>query len=121
MRSCSSLRLLRRGDRDQLDLGELVLADHAARVLAGRARFGAEARRAGGEPHRELVGFIDDGFADEIGQRDFGGGDEPAADPLRIRILLRNRRRMHSPITALFGNLASALLAQHRSIVSLID
>ena len=51
MRSCSSAALLRRGDRDELDLGELVLADHAARVLAGGAGLGAEARRAGGEPH----------------------------------------------------------------------
>src|SRR5262245_31143681 len=42
-------RLLRRRDRDELDFGELMLADHAARVLAGGARFGAEARRAGGD------------------------------------------------------------------------
>ena len=76
MRSCSSLALLRRGDGDEFDLGELVLADHAAGVFAGGARFGAEARRAGGEPHRQL-GFVDDGFADEIGQRNFGGGNEP--------------------------------------------
>ena len=38
-------RLLRRGDRDEFDLGELVLADHAARILAGGAGLGAEARR----------------------------------------------------------------------------
>src|SRR5215467_237929 len=36
-------RLFRRGDRDQLDLGELVLADHAAGVFAGGAGLGAEA------------------------------------------------------------------------------
>ena len=78
--SCHALvlvgRLLRRGDRHQLDFGELVLADHAARVLAGRARFGAEARRAGGDAHRQLR-FVDDLLAHEIGQRHFGGGDEP--------------------------------------------
>ena len=72
------LGLLRRGDRDELDLGELVLADHAARILAGGARLGAETRRAGGQPHRQLR-FVDDGFADEICQRNFGGGDEPSA------------------------------------------
>ena len=66
----------RRGDRDQFDLGELVLADHAARVFAGGARFGAEARRAGGVAARQRV-FVDDGFAHEIGERHFGGGDEP--------------------------------------------
>jgi hypothetical protein len=76
MRSCSSFALLGRGDGDQFDLGELMLADHAAGILARGAGFGAEARRAGGEPHRQLR-FVDDGFADEIGQRDFGGGDKP--------------------------------------------
>ena len=39
------LRLLRRGDADQLDLGELVLADHALGVLAGGTGLGAEAGR----------------------------------------------------------------------------
>ena len=68
--------LLRRGDRDQLDLGELMLPDHAARVFACGARFGAEARRAGGDSARQLR-FVKDGFADEIGQRNFGGVDEP--------------------------------------------
>ena len=68
--------LLRRGDRDQFHLGELMLADHAAGVLAGGARFGAEARRQRGQPHRQRV-FVEDGLAHEIGQRDFGGGDEP--------------------------------------------
>ncbi len=58
--------LLGRGDGDQLDLGELMLPDHAARVFARRAGFGAEARRAGGEAQRQLR-FVDDGFADEIG------------------------------------------------------
>ncbi len=77
--------LLGRGDGDELDLGELMLADHAARVLAGGAGFGAEARRAGGEAQRQLR-FVEDGFADEIGQRHFGGGDEP-----QMRGLLASR------------------------------
>src|SRR3546814_3196651 len=37
------LRLLGRGDGDELDLVELMLADHAARVAAGRARLRPEA------------------------------------------------------------------------------
>ena len=44
------LALLRRGDGDELDLGELMLADHAAGVFARRPRLGAKARRTGGEP-----------------------------------------------------------------------
>jgi len=67
--------LLRRRDRDQLDLGELVLADDAARVAAGRARLRAEARRRRGEAQRQLV-LVEDLLADEIGQRNFGGRDE---------------------------------------------
>ena len=35
--------LFGRGDRDELDLFELVLADHAARVAPGRPRLGAKA------------------------------------------------------------------------------
>ena len=53
-----------------------MLADHAARVLAGRAGLGAEARRPGGYAHGQLR-LVDDLLAHEIGQRDFGGGDEP--------------------------------------------
>ena len=74
------LRLFRRGDGDKLDLGELVLPDHAASILARRPRLGTEARRAGREPHRQLR-FVDDRLADEIGQRHFGGGDQPEIVP----------------------------------------
>src|SRR5579863_2976857 len=69
------LRLLGRGDRDELDLGELVLPDHAARILASGARLRPETRRAGGVTHRQRC-FVEDGFTDEIGQRNFGSGDE---------------------------------------------
>ncbi len=68
--------LLGRGDGDELDLGELVLADHAAGILARRAGFGAKARRERGEAQRQRV-LVEDQFAHEIGQRHFGGGDEP--------------------------------------------
>src|SRR5439155_17578601 len=37
---------------------------------------GAEARRAGGEAQRQR-GFVEDGFAYEVGERDLGGRDEP--------------------------------------------
>ena len=57
-----------------------MLADHAARVAARRARLGAEARGAGGEAKRQRL-LVDDALADEIGQRDFGGRDE--AEPRR--------------------------------------
>src|SRR4051812_19464026 len=70
------LALLRRGDRNELDFGELMLADHAAGVLAGSTGFRAEAGRAGGEAERQR-GFVDDRLADEIGERDFSRGDEP--------------------------------------------
>ena len=69
-------RLLRRGDRDELHFGELVLADHPARVLAGSACFRPETGGASGETHGQR-GFVDDRFADKIGQRNFGGGNEP--------------------------------------------
>ena len=65
-----------RGDRDQFDLVELVLADHAARILARRRRLRAEAWRQRREAQRQF-GFGENGFADEVGQRDFGGRDEP--------------------------------------------
>ena len=78
MRSCSSRGCLGRGDRDQLDLVELVLADHAARVAPGRAGLGAEARGQRGEAQRQLV-LGEDLLAHEVGQRDFGGRDQPVA------------------------------------------
>ena len=53
------------GDGDEFDLGELVLADHAAGILARRTRFGAEARRAGREAQRQRL-LVENGFAHEI-------------------------------------------------------
>src|SRR5215217_1849847 len=58
-------RLLRRCDRDELALGELVLPQHAPRVLAGSARLGAKARGERGHAEREFV-FGRDGLADEV-------------------------------------------------------
>ena len=64
------LGLVRRRDGDHLDLVELVLADHAARVPARRARFRAEARRQRREAIGQ-IGFGEDAFADEVGKRNF--------------------------------------------------
>ena len=63
-----------------------MLADHAARVFAGGACLGAEARRAGGDADGKL-GLVGDVLAHEIGERDFGGGDEPEL----VRLSLQHR------------------------------
>jgi hypothetical protein len=63
-------------DRDQLHLQELMLTDHAARILARRAGLRAETRRQ----RRETPGqrrFIDDLIGGEVGERHLGGGDQP--------------------------------------------
>ena len=52
-------RILRPREHDDLDLVELVLADHPARVAAGRARLGAEARRVRRVEERQLFGGQD--------------------------------------------------------------
>ena len=71
-------RLFGRGDGDKLNLGELVLTDHAAGISACRSGFRAETGRASGEAHRQLC-FIENGFTHKIGEGDFSRGDEPAA------------------------------------------
>src|SRR5438034_7889249 len=42
-------------DLHQLDLVELVIADHAAGILAGGSRFRTEARRMAGVPERQTL------------------------------------------------------------------
>lgn len=61
---------------DHLDFVELVLAQHAARVLAVGACFGAEAGRVRGVVDWEL-GVVNDFTGVDVGQRDFCGGNEP--------------------------------------------
>ena len=68
---------------DQLDLLELVLADDAARVLACGSGFGAEAGGVGGEADGQ-AGFVEDFVAVEVGDRDFGGGDQPVVVVLEL-------------------------------------
>ena len=67
---------LGRRDRDQLDLVELVLAQHAAGVAPRRPGLGPEAGRQRGEAQGQFL-LAEDRLADEVGQRHLGGGDEP--------------------------------------------
>ena len=69
--------LLGSGDADQLDLLELVLADHPAHIAAATAGLGAEAHRMRGHPQRQALG-IEDVVAHDVGQRHFGGRDQIA-------------------------------------------
>ncbi len=62
-------------DLHHFHLVELVLADHAARIAAVAARFGAEAWRMRRHLDRQRIGG-DDFIAHDIGQRDFGGRDQ---------------------------------------------
>ena len=69
-------RLIGMGDADKLDLGKLVLANHAARVAPGGPRLGAETGRMCREPHRQRVGrpyFL----GSDVGQGHFGGRNQP--------------------------------------------
>src|SRR5260370_4938673 len=74
------LRILGPRDRHQLDLVELMHADHAASVLTGRPRLRTETRRPGGEPQRQRR-FVEYPAADEVGQRPLGGRDHPQPAP----------------------------------------
>ena len=64
------------GELDELHLLELMLADEAADVLAVAAGLGPEAGGEGAEADGE-VGFVERFVAEEIGDGDLGGGDEP--------------------------------------------
>ena len=70
--------LLRRRDGDQLDLVELVLAEHPARVLARGPGLGAEAGGVRREAHGQLA-LVDDLARDEVRERHLGRRDEPVA------------------------------------------
>ena len=61
---------------EDLDLVELVGAQHAARVATGRAGLAAVARRVRHHPHRQLLG-VDHLAGVDRGQRHLGGGDAP--------------------------------------------
>ena len=69
-------RFRRCGDADKLDLAELVLADHTARVTPGRAGLGPETGCMRCQPQGQSVS-IDDFASDNIGQRHLGGRNQP--------------------------------------------
>ena len=88
-------------DLHHLDLVELVLADHAARVLAVAARFRAEARRVRGQLDRQRVGG-EDLVAHGVGERDLRRRDQ--VEPLALRL----RRRPSAPRTCRLRTSAAA-------------
>ncbi len=60
-----------------------MLADHAAGVLAVGAGFGAVAGGVGGEGDG-ACGEVDDFVAEDVGDGDFGGGDQPVVAVLQL-------------------------------------
>ena len=69
------LGVLRSRDLNEFDLFELVLADHAARVLAVGPRLAPETRGLRGVAQRQLVG-VEDLAGDHVGHRHLGGRDQ---------------------------------------------
>ncbi len=69
------VRLFRMRDLHQLHLVELVLADHAAGVLAVRTRLAAETWRVANEFQRQVC-QRDDFVAHDIRDRHFSGGNQ---------------------------------------------
>ncbi len=59
-------------DRNHFHLGKLMLADHAARILARRPGFRPKTRRPGGQTLGQ-VGLVKNLFRRRIGQGHFGG------------------------------------------------
>ena len=91
--------LLRRGDGEDLDLVELVGAQHAPSVLARRAGLAAVARGVGHQSLGQLV-LVEDLVAVDRRQRHLGGGDRPQAVALdgegvvgELRQVARRRQR----------------------------
>ncbi len=70
-----SAELIRSDDLNQLDLVELMLADHAAHVAATGTGFGTEARGMADQLERQRLGrgnFV----AHDVGHRHFGSRDQ---------------------------------------------
>src|SRR6185503_15042282 len=86
-------------DLHQLHLVELVVADHAASVLARRARLGAEARRMAGELERQLLGR-QDLLAREIRDRVLGGRQQVEVAPLDLEQILLELREARDAVCA---------------------
>ena len=86
-------RVFRPGERELLDLVELVDADHPAGVAAGGARLAAEAGRERDVPQRQLGG-VEDLAGVQAGERDLGraGEVEPVVREL-VDVHLVGRKR----------------------------
>ncbi len=91
------LARVRMDDLHHLDLVELVLANHPARVAAGAAGFAAKARRVRGQPDRQRL-RRQHLLADRVGQRDLRRRDQvllalllvtAARDPEHVLLELR--------------------------------
>ena len=81
-------------DLHHLDLVELVLADHAARVLAVAPRFRAKARRVRRQLHRQRDP-LHDLAAHGVRERDLGGRDQIQLLAARRRPAAALRHREH--------------------------
>ena len=94
-------------DLHHLDLVELVLADHAARVLAVAAGLRAKARRVRGQLDRQRR-ERQDLLADRVGQRDLRRGNEvlrlagfaSLADGEHVGLEFRQLGRAHQRVGA---------------------
>ena len=96
------------GELYELDLLELVLTDEAANVFAVGAGLGPEAGGEGAEGDGE-VGLVEDLVAEDVGDGDFGGGDEPVVVVFvsaGVRACLDRRQWKRSSPN--FGKLAGA-------------
>jgi hypothetical protein len=83
---------LRRRDRHQFHLRELMLADHAARVAAGGARLGAKTRRQRVR-HRQFL--LVEWIRGRDLSADFGGGNEPSRSLLKAyRIFIKGGQQL---------------------------
>ena len=71
----------------QLDLVELVAAEQASGVAARRPRFPAEARRVGGEPHRQ-PDVVEDLAGGHRREGDLGRGDRPQVVALDVGLVV---------------------------------
>ena len=70
--------VLRADDGDQFNFLKLMLADKAFGIASRRACLGTKAGRQGGQPDRQCT-LLQNLFTYAIGQRYFGGRNEPAA------------------------------------------
>ena len=98
------------GELDELDLLELVLANHAADVLAVGAGLGAKAGSVGAVRDGKL-GLVERLVSEEIGDGDLGGGDEPVVVVLIVAGLVGS---LVVAVEEVFGELRQLAGAEER-------